>query len=49
MHGYVAKPIGRKDLAEVIARYCAPLSPAGPPAHGFGSESVLQPETAGTI
>jgi two-component system, sensor histidine kinase len=49
MHGYVAKPIGRKDLAEVIARYCTPLSLTGLPDHGLGSESVLQPETAGTI
>jgi signal transduction histidine kinase/DNA-binding response OmpR family regulator len=46
MHGYVAKPIGRKDLAEVIARYCAP---AGPPDQSLRSEPVLQPETAGTI
>jgi two-component system, sensor histidine kinase and response regulator len=46
MNGYIAKPIGRKELAEVIARYC---TPAGPPDQSLRSESVLQPETAGTI
>jgi signal transduction histidine kinase/DNA-binding response OmpR family regulator len=49
MNGYVAKPIGRKDLAEVIARYCTPLSPAGPLDPTLGTESILQPELAGTV
>jgi signal transduction histidine kinase/CheY-like chemotaxis protein len=49
MNGYVAKPIGRKDLAEVIARYCTPLSPAGPLDPTLGTESMLQPEPAGTV
>jgi CheY-like chemotaxis protein len=49
MHGYVAKPIGRKDLAEVIARYCAPLSPVGLLDPLQGRESVPQPEPAGTV
>jgi signal transduction histidine kinase/CheY-like chemotaxis protein len=49
MNGYVAKPIGRKDLAEVIARYCMPLSPVGLLDPLLGTEAVLQPEPAGTI
>jgi signal transduction histidine kinase/CheY-like chemotaxis protein len=49
MNGYVAKPIGRRDLAEVIARYCTPLSRAGSLDPILGSESVLQPEPAGTV
>jgi signal transduction histidine kinase/CheY-like chemotaxis protein len=45
MNGYIAKPIGRKELAEVIALYCTPaVSP-----DQSQSEPVLQPETAGTI
>ena len=49
MNGYVAKPIGRRDLAEVISLHCAPLSPAGPSDHSLVSESVLESETAGII
>jgi signal transduction histidine kinase/CheY-like chemotaxis protein len=49
MNGYVAKPIGRRDLAEVIARYCTPLSPAGTSDPGLGSKLELEPEPAGTI
>jgi two-component system, sensor histidine kinase and response regulator len=44
MDDYISKPIGRKELAEVIARNCNPVPPLTPPAFS----PVTAPDQAGS-